>query len=365
MVNKAILKKIFIAFLLIGILTAAFFLLQKSKQPTSGITIGYIVDLSGTASSLGQESKNGAQMAIDELKAEGKKINISFEDDQYVVDKTITAYHKFVDIDKLKYIVTFGTAGSNAVAPIAQSNQVVQLAISSDPNIMANKFTIKEGSEPSAYAVPLGKEVVRRDYKRIYIIAVKYPALQTWVDSFKQQPDIPSRIIGQKDVDPTESDFRTILTQIKAAKPDSLLLMTLPGTVGVLAKQARELGINVPLFATGVFEDQGAINTSAGALEGQWFVSPAVTQDFIDKYKALYGKVPGREAGNGYDAVMILAQAIEYAGNDAVKANDFLHQMTSFNSKSALGGMDVSNGIFSKKAITKTVQGTSFVPYNP
>ncbi len=264
MVNKTI-KNTVIVLVVIATLALIFFTLKNNKNKKTSspeATIGYIVDLSGTAASLGQQSKNGAQMAINELQSEGKKINISFEDDQYTVDKTVTAYHKFVDIDKLKYIVTFGTAGSNAVAPLAQSNQVVQLAISSDPNIMANKFTVKEGSEPEAYAVPLAKEIIRRDYKKIYIIAINYPALQSWIGSLKSQPDITSRIIGEKDIDPTESDFRTVLMQAKVAKPDSMLVLTLPGTVGILAKQARELGIKVPLFSMGLFEDPISDNTS-------------------------------------------------------------------------------------------------------
>lgn len=331
-------------------------------EPEGGIAVGYTVDLSGPAASMGEQSKNGALLALEDLKKEGKQLKVTFVDDQSDAQKTITAYHKFVDVDKVRYLVVFGSGNAGAVAPLAQENQVVEVAISSDSKILDYKFTVKEGSDPSAYAVAAAEEITKRDYQRIYIIASNVSVLAEWLDQLNSQEGISSRIIGEKRVDPSDTDFRTVLVQAKAVAPDSLLLLTLPGKVGLLAKQAREMGIETPFFSMGVFEDQSAINTSSGALEGQWFVSPEVTQDFIDKYQAKYGKIPGREASNGYDAIMLLSQAIEAVGDDPIKVNDYLHQLDSFASNTAMGEMTVENGNFSKAAVVKVVKGDTFVP---
>jgi len=349
-------------FLTIIIASGVYYYFQQNQL--KDIKIGITVALSGSSAALGQDSRDGMIMASEELKDKGVSLSLIFEDDQYDIEKTVTAFNKLLYFDGIRYVVTFGSGNSLAICPLAKEKRVFQVAISSDPKVLEYEYTIKVGSDPNEFGKSLAEEVIRRDYKRIYIIVSNYPAIYAFIDEFQKREGIAGRVIGESKVDLSETDFKTVLLKAKESNPDSILLEIIPGRVGILAKQAREMGITVPLFAAGVFEDQTAIDTAGGALEGQWFVNPEVSASFIKRFQSRFNRIPGREATNGYDSIMLIGNAIKEVGDDPVKVNDYLHKILAFDSDSVVGGVRVEKGNFIKVNVVKIVKGDTFVVYS-
>lgn len=133
-------------------------------------------------------------------------------------------------------------------------------------------------------------------------------------------------------------DFKAQLTNIANAGPDAVLVPMYYGPVALIARQAREVGITVPLLGVDGWDGVLEQVEDASVLEGCYFVnhySPADTSekvvDFLAKFEEKYGATPNAFAALGYDAIAVLLNAIEAAGdpsdweaiNAALKATEF------------------------------------------
>jgi branched-chain amino acid transport system substrate-binding protein len=359
--NKTL--QIAIGIVIIVVIVVLIVVFTKEK-PTEGevIKIGAILPLTGGGADMGENARNGIEMALKELRGQGKDISVIYEDDQYDPQKTLSAFNKLVDIDAVKYVITLGSNNGNIIGPLAQEQKIVHFSISTDLKVLDYSFSLKNGSDPLELARAMSEEVEKRNYERIYIMASNHEGSLSIINVFKEYNNIKERIVGEELIDPTESDFRTVLIKAKAANPDAILLEILPGGVGLAAKQARQLNINVPLFSAVLFENQSAINAAEGSLEGQWYVNSHVSNEFIDEYEQQYNKIPSRDAANGYDIVVLINQAINKVGDDPLKVNDYLHQLKDFESHTIEGGIRVKNGNFINFAIVKIIKNGQFVP---
>src|SRR5690606_22840394 len=120
------------------------------------------------------------------------------------------------------------------------------------------------------------------------------------------------------------------LSSIKVSKPDAILVPGYYGEVALIAKQARLLGIKVPLLGGDGWVGDSLLKVAGNSLDGSFFSShfsaedkaPAV-QEFVKKYAAKYGAPPDDMAALGYDSAQILVDAIKRAGGtDSAKLRD-------------------------------------------
>jgi len=127
-----------------------------------------------------------------------------------------------------------------------------------------------------------------------------------------------------------DKDFKAQLTSIKSTQPDAIFVPGYYGEVALIARQARALGIKVPLLGGDGWVGDSLLKVAGHTLDGSYFsnhyseedTSPVI-QDFVKKYKAKYGVVPDAMAALGYDSAMILADAMKRAGTtDGPKLRD-------------------------------------------
>ena len=119
-----------------------------------------------------------------------------------------------------------------------------------------------------------------------------------------------------------DSDFKAQLTKIAAGRPDAVFVPGYYQEVGLIARQAREVGLNVPLLGGDGWDSPDLMRIGGTALNGNYFsthysaedTSPQV-QSFVKVYKEKYGDSPDCMAALGYDAAKILADAIRRAGS--------------------------------------------------
>ena len=130
----------------------------------------------------------------------------------------------------------------------------------------------------------------------------------------------------------TDRDFRAQLTAIKAAQPEAIFVPGYYTEAGLIAKQARSLGIKVPLLGGDGWDSPKLSEIGGSAIDGCYFSThfspkdqnPKV-QDFVRKYQAKFNTMPDGMAPLGYDAMMILADAIKTTGStDGSKVRDAL-----------------------------------------
>ena len=148
-------------------------------------------------------------------------------------------------------------------------------------------------------------------------------------DAFKAAfTKLGGQIVSDQSYQATDADFRTPLTTIKGLSPDILFVPGYYNNVGVIAKQAREVGITVPLMGGDGWESPDLVKGAGGpggALEGCYYTNHSamdnpdpVIQNFVKTYKAKYKTdVPGALAALGYDTVKLIVDAMHRAGKPA------------------------------------------------
>ena len=117
-----------------------------------------------------------------------------------------------------------------------------------------------------------------------------------------------------------DTDFRAQLTALKQSRPQALFIPGYYTDVGLIARQARELGLTLPLLGTDGWEAETLFELAGSALEGSYFSSPYAMDSpeprmraFVQAYRAQYGRAPDTSAVLAYEAAKVAAAALERA----------------------------------------------------
>lgn len=138
------------------------------------------------------------------------------------------------------------------------------------------------------------------------------------------------QVVKEQSYSSGDKDFRAQLTDIKSANPDVILITGYYPEVSLIIREARQLGIKAKFAGGDGWDGASLIPVGGKAIEGSYFSnhfstedkSPAV-QQFVEKYKNKYNKLPDAFAALGYDSVNLLADAIKRAGStDPEKLRD-------------------------------------------
>jgi branched-chain amino acid transport system substrate-binding protein len=363
------------------VVAAAALWLTGCKPSSSGggagsgdtIKVGEFASLTGSEATFGQSSHHGTELAIDELNAAGgllgKKIDLLTEDDQSQAGMPATVVRKLISSDGV--VAMLGEVASSRsleAAPICQENKIPMISPSStNPRVtqvgdyifrccFLDSFQGGKVLASFAHDTLKARSVaVLKDVKSDYSVGLaKY-----FVDGYT---GMGGTIAAQQNYSSGDKDFSAQLTAIKAANPDAVFVPGYYTEVGLIALQARQLGLNVPLFGGDGWESSVLLSIGGKALEGDYFSthyspdnsSPAV-QDFVKHFKEKYGETPDSMAALGYDSAMILADAIKRAGStDGSKIRDALAATKNFSGVTGTITIDPDRNA-SKPAVIVTI----------
>jgi len=301
------------------------------------VKIGAVFPLSGPVAFYGSESRDGAQLAIDEVNEAGgllgKKLALLAEDDEGDASKSLNAFTKLTTRDKVKYIIGSSTSGATmAMTQQAQQNKVILVSPSA-----TNVDVTKAGDYifRACFIDPF-QGVVGADFAYETLgarrAAVLYDAGADYntglADEFKKEFRlIGGEVVADEAYQTGEVDFNAQITRIKAANPDVVYLPNYYSDVSLQAKQLRAQGIAVALVGGDGWD--GLIdNAGDEVLNGFWSSGFAAdTTDprgvaFVQAYNAKFGKPASQFAALGYDTMMLIINGIKAAGTydtDAVK----------------------------------------------
>ena len=295
------------------------------------IVIGYYGDLTGRTSNFGQSTKNGVEMAINEINqaggVDGRQIQVIAEDDEGRPEKAATVVTKLINQDRVIALIGEVTSGNTlAAAPKAQSAQVPMISSAATTPAVTqvgdyifrvcfiDPFQGAVMAQFAANTLKAKKAAIMLDFNSPYSRGLT----EFFEASFTK---LGGQVIDKQSYTQGDRDYKGQLTALRANNPDVIYVPGYYGEVGVIAKQCQQLGIKAPLLGGDGWDATQLWELGGDALNGDFISnhysvddpSPAI-QKFVANYKGRYGNVPDALAALGYDAMGVLADSIKRAG---------------------------------------------------
>ena len=321
---------------LLGLLSATFGFAQGT------IKIGEFASMTGKEATFGQASHKGTLLAVEEVNARGgvlgKKLELITEDNQSKAGESATIVRKFISRDKVVAVIgEVASSRSLEAAPVCQNAKIPMIT----PSSTAPEVTAKGNYIFRVCFIDPFQGTVMAKFARD-TLKVRRVALITSVSSaysvglakyFKERfaADGGTVVLEQR-FSEGEKDFRAQLTAIKSAGVEGIFVPTYYSEAALICRQARDLGLNLPIFGADGWESPELVEIGGKAVERTYFAThyspenqdPVVVK-FNDRFRKRWGDVSDTLTGLGYDAVMMLADAIQRAGTtDSAKLRDAL-----------------------------------------
>lgn len=307
------------------------------------IKVGLVAPLTGPIATFGQSVDKGVRMAVDEINAKGgllgMKIELIVEDNQAKAEESANIVRKFIEQDKVVAIIgPVISSNTLAAAPIAQQSKVPLISpTATNPKVtQVGNYIFRACFIDDFQGMVMARFARSGLGKRAETAAILFEKTSDYsiglAKYFKEEfTRLGGKIVAEESFSSGDQDFSAQLTKIKGKKPDVLYVPSYYDTAGLIIKQARELGINVPILGGDGFDSPqlvelaGKENLKNCYFSGHFFSGSSAPQvkTFVANYKKRYNIVPDMLAALGYDAVYMLADAIKRAGKvdrDAIRA---------------------------------------------
>lgn len=317
---------------------------ETSAPPVSAepIKIGVIAPLTGDAAVYGEPTRNMIAIAIDEVNAahgvNGAPLQAIYEDGKCNGKDGANAAQKLVNIDKVPFIIGgFCSAESLASIPIVEQGKVVLLSPGSSSPELTGKSRFFFRDYPSdasqgqvlahaAYTIKKWKKVVMIQEQTDYALGI-YTAFST---NFEK---LGGTKVVKEEFPTTATDFRSLLTKLKAMKPDALLIaVQTPAAAERIFKQLNDLKWKPSLLIDDAISgDPKTVENNKILLEGALAAEFGIDgtnpkfQRMIQSYKAKYAVEPPYQSymQTIYDSVYIMKDAFAAVGTDGEKLADW------------------------------------------
>lgn len=353
---------------------------QNSNGPDhSRIKIGFFGDLSGPTFNFGESAKNGVLMAADEINLgggiEGRRIDVVLDDDGGSPEKAATLTGQLIDNDKVVAIIAAGTSqNSRAASPKAQSSKIPLIAPSStDPAVTQVGDYIFRACFVDAFQGEVMAHFAfntLKAKKAAILFDFNSPYGRGLTDYFELSfSKLGGQIVGKLSYTQGDIDFKGQLSTVRSAEPDVIYIPGYYGDVAVIARQARQIGLNQPLLGADGWDAPELWQLGGDALNGSFITthysvddpSPAI-QRFAHEYKQRYGNLaPDAHAALAYDAMRVLADAIMRARTTAAQQlRDALAQTKDFAGVTGVISMDKNRNAV-KPAVVLKLEDTRYI----
>lgn len=346
-------------------------------QPGETIPVGEYASLTGKEAAFGQSSHKGTQLAVEEINQAGgvlgKKLNLITEDTQSKQGESATGVRKLISRDKV--VAVLGEVASSRSlegASVCQPGKIPMISPSST-NPKVTQFgdyifrVCFEDTFQGRVLAKFGKDSLKLKNVAIFSDATAAYSQGLGTSFMQNFTQSGGQIAVQQKYNGGDKDFRAQLTAIKGANPDGIFVPGYYTDVGLIVSQARQLGINLPIFGGDGWEAPQLIEIGGDALKNTYYSThfyyesndPKV-QEFVKKFKAKFNEIPDAMAALGYDSALVLADAIKRANStDPQKLRDAIAATKEFPGVTGKTTIDESRNA-SKPAVILTVQERKF-----
>ncbi|PJN88170.1 ABC transporter substrate-binding protein [Bacillus sp. mrc49] len=307
-----------------------------SSNSGDTIKIGANLELSGGTASFGQSAADGLKLAIAEINKEGidgKKLEIVKVDNKSDAAEATSGSIKLVSQDKVVAVVGSATSTNTlAQVQVAQDNKVPLITpTATNPDITNKAGKVNDYVFRTCFIDPFqgtvaanfASDEVGAKTAAIYVDSASDYSKGLAAAFKKAFTAKGGKIVAEEAYVTKDTDFRSTLTRIKSAKPEFVFLPGYYEEVGLILKQARENGIDLPFMGGDGWDSPKVVEIAgADALKNTYITnhySPededAKIQDFVAAFKKEYNKTPDAFAALGYDTGYYLADAIKRSGD--------------------------------------------------
>jgi branched-chain amino acid transport system substrate-binding protein len=339
------------------------------------IVIGEFGSLTGSDATFGQSTKNGVELAINEANqaggVKGKKLRVIIYDDQGKPEEAASVVTKLITQDNVSAILgEVASTRTIAAAPIAQNNKVPLITPSStNPKVteigdyifrvcFIDPFQGHVMAKFASENLKAKTAAVLRDTKSDYSIGLA----KFFVESFKASG---GTIVKDEAYTAGDVHFKSQLTAIKTAKPDVVFVPGYYTEAGLIARQARELGINVPLLGGDGWDSQKLLEIGGDFINNTYFSNhysaeldtPEVKR-FATDYTAAFKQPPDGLSAMGYDAARVLIEALKRAKDDSSAAlRDAIAETKAYRGATGVITIDANRNATKSAVVLKVADG--------
>lgn len=339
MKNKKLLYVV-IGVLLVGLVLAA---VVRRKGDAKSLRVGSVLVLSGDYKSLGEQVRDGQTLAMDEINMDPnrkQKLEIVFLDSQ---GEKATALEKVKQLqrDNIKFIAeVFGSPSASHTMPYIKQQGMLFIS-----GVDTGASLTREGGEHFFRIIPSDRLACQQlSAKAINMMGFKRAAVvyinDEWGNGLKTEFEPEYKRLGGEIVASVETGkgqdlFQPVIASLKSHNPQVILLFIYPREAALLVKEARRQQMNVSFMGTDNLTGSEVTEVGGDAVQGVMYVVPkaANASERSEHFKRLYaqkfgpGKEPPLFTALGYDAVHLMAKAIEDSAGDVGKARQVLENI--------------------------------------
>jgi branched-chain amino acid transport system substrate-binding protein len=304
---------------------------QSTAAATGEILVGEYGSFTGSEATFGQSTDKGLKMALEEKNkaggVKGRQLKLISLDDQGKSEEAAAVVTRLITQNNVIAVIgEVASSRSLAAAPIAQQNKIPMISPSStNPKVTEiGDYIFRvcfidpfQGTVMAKFAtenLKAKKVAILRDVKSDYSVGLA----DYFIKKFKE---LGGEVVADESYQSNDTDFKGQLTKLKTLKPDAIFIPGYYTEVGLIARQARSLGITAPLLGGDGWDSSKLYEIGGQAINGSYFSNHYTTEstdptvvDFIKRFKETYnGEVPDGLAALGYDSGKILIEAMEHA----------------------------------------------------
>ena len=290
------------------------------------IKIGFFMSITGRDASFGEASLRGARLAVDELNAAGgvlgRPVELVIEDDRSLPGESATAAKKLISRDHVVALIgECSSARTLEAAPVAQAAGVPLIT----PASTSPKVTqVGDAIFRVCFIDPFQGDVIaafarrRLDLKRAALLIDSTSPYSVGLAEYfaKTFAALGGEIVATQKYSGADTDFRAQLTAIRAMQPDALFLPGYYVAAGLVAQQAKQLGLKATLLGGDGFEAPQLLEIGGEALEKAYYSTHFATENtdqlsrrFVAAFRARHGAAPNGLAALTYDSIKLVADA--------------------------------------------------------
>ena len=347
--------------------------------------VGAVFSVTGRASFLGDPEKKTVEMLAEKINAaggiNGKKLELVIYDDEGDATKCNLAVKKLITRDKVCAVIGPSLSGlSLAVIPVAEKYKTPLVSCAASYKIVYNKktgkpykYVFKTPQSDSMAVEAINAQLKNRGINKIAIISVTSGfGASGRSELIRLAPEYNMNIIADEKYGPKDTDMTAQLTKIKGRAPAAIVNWSIGPTQVTVTRNWRDLGMTgIPLYQSHGFGSRKNIKLAAGAAEGIFCplgacniaeLLPAdhpqksVTMNYMKSYTAKYNEPLSSFGGHGWDALMLVANALESVGCDKAAIRDYIENKKGFVGQHGLFNFspDDHNGL-SKEAFNMVI----------
>jgi branched-chain amino acid transport system substrate-binding protein len=351
---------------------------HNGADKNGDIKIGAALPLTGSGAVWGENARNGMELAKDELNASGgingRNLDIIYEDTQGLPQVGVRVIEKLISADGVEAVIGCITSSTTlAMAPIAAKNEVVLFSPgASNPQLSeAGPYFFRNFPSDAIEAPEIAKMVFNKlGVKRAAILYVNNEFGKGHEYSFTAQfKELGGKIVDTEAFPQEGGDFRTQITKLKQHEFGVLYLPGYPKEMSTVLRQLAEAGITAQIVCPSALIDDELIEDAGELVNGIIFAdqrpadkSLSSVAHFLRAYRERYGEEPGIVCDTSYDAVKLIAKAIETSSNSGSEIKKALDSVSEFPGAIGLTTFN-EDGEIIKAPVFKRVESGKIVEY--